>query len=75
MIRRRKRRRQRQLVDEELLHVIFAKEEEWRNLREIVDLSVDPLTEARHKLKVSEAVYMFLLKEAKYRDINALRTK
>lgn len=71
----RRRQRQRHLADEDLLQVIFSKEEEWRNLRDIVDRSVDPLTEARHKLKLSEALYMFLLKEAKHRKINVLQMK
>jgi len=70
---RNKRRRQRRLVDEDLLHVIFVKEAEWRNLRKIVDRSIDPLTEARDRLKLTEAVYMFLLKEAKHRKISVLR--
>lgn len=72
---RRRRRRQRRLVDEDLLRGIFSKEAEWRSLRDIVDRSVDPLNEARYKLKLSEAMYMFLLKEAKHRKISALRIK
>lgn len=71
----RRRRRQRQFVDEDLLNVIFTKEAEWRNLRDIVDRSVDPLDEARYKLKLTESLYMFLLKEAKHRKISALRMK
>ncbi|HZW67317.1 MAG TPA: YaaL family protein [Pseudogracilibacillus sp.] len=68
-----RRRRQRQLVDKNLLNAIFYKEYKWRKLRDIVDRSVDPLDEARHKLKLAEATYMFLLKEAKHRKISALR--
>lgn len=71
----RRGRRQRRFVDEDLLNVIFTKEDEWRNLRDIVDRSVDPLDEARYKLKLTEAMYMFLLKEAKQRKISALRMK
>lgn len=69
----RRHRRLRRSVDEELLNTVFVKEDEWRNLRTIVDHSIDPLDESRYKLKLSEAMYMFLLKEAKHRRISALR--
>lgn len=68
-----KRSKLQRAVDEELLNVIFSVEDEWRNLRHIVDRSVDPLNEARYKLKLAEATYMFLLKEAKHRKVSALR--
>jgi len=68
-----RRKRQRQLVDEDLLNATFHTEYKWRKLRDIVDRSVDPLDEARDKLKLAEATYMFLLKEAKHRKISALR--
>lgn len=70
-----RKRRQRRFVDESLLSAIFAKEEEWRYLQDIVDRSIDPLTEARYKMKFAESVYMFLLKEAKRRKVSALRTR
>ncbi len=70
---RKRKRRQHRIVDEDLLQTIFAKESEWQNLRHIVDRSLDPLTEARDRLKLTEAVYMFLLKEAKHRKITVLR--
>lgn len=68
-----KRSKKQRIVDKELLNVIFSVESEWRKLRNIVDLSVDPLDESRQKLKLAEATYMFLLKEAKHRKISALR--
>lgn len=71
----RRRKRQRRLVNENLLKVIFSKEAEWRNLRYIVDHSVDASDETRYKLKLSEAIYMLLLKEAKHRNISALKVK
>lgn len=68
-----KRSKKQRIVDQDLLNAIFVVEDEWRKLRDIVDRSVDPLDESRYKLKLSEATYMFLLKEAKYRKISALR--
>lgn len=61
------------IVDQDLLNAIFVLEDEWQKLRDIVDRSVDPLDESRYKLKLSEGLYMFLLKEAKNRKISALR--
>lgn len=72
-MKRSKRSKKQRIVDKELLNVIFSVESEWRKLRNIVDLSVDPLDESRQKLKLAEATYMFLLKEAKHRKISALR--
>lgn len=72
-MKRSKRSKKQRIVDKELLNVIFSVESEWRKLSNIVDLSVDPLDESRQKLKLAEATYMFLLKEAKHRKISALR--
>jgi len=68
-----KRKKITRQIDQDLLNIIFAVEDDWRKLRHIVDRSVDPLTEARLQLKVKEATYMFLLKEAKHRNVSALR--
>lgn len=68
-----KRSKRQRIVDKDLLNAIFVVESEWRKLRDIVDRSIDPLDESRQKLKLSEALYMFLLKEAKHRKISALR--
>lgn len=67
------RRKIQKQVDQELLDVIFSAEKEWKQLRKIVDNSVDPLDESRNMLKLTEAKYMFLLKEAKHRKISVLR--
>ncbi|NLI67340.1 MAG: YaaL family protein [Bacilli bacterium] len=68
-----KRAKAERIVDQDLLNAIFVLEDEWQKLRDIVDRSVDPLDESRYKLKLSEGLYMFLLKEAKNRKISALR--
>jgi len=70
-----RRQRQQRIIDKDLLNIIFSKEHEWRSLGNIVNHSVDPLDESRYKLKLAEALYMFLLKEAKHRKISALRMK
>lgn len=60
-------------IDQELLNNIFSAEREWKQLRKIVDKSIDPLGESRQMLKLTEAKYMFLLREAKHRKISVLR--
>lgn len=67
------RKRIQKQIDQELLNVIFSAEKEWKHLRKIVDNSIDPLDESRQWLKVAEAKYMFLLREAKRRKISVLR--
>lgn len=68
-----RRKKPQREVDRELLDATFAIESDWRTLRHIVDRSVDPLDEARNKLLLAEAKYMFLIKEAKHRKISVLR--
>lgn len=68
-----RRKKKQSEVDRELLDATFAIESDWRNLRHIVDRSIDPLDEARNKLLLAEAKYMFLIKEAKHRKISVLR--
>lgn len=72
MNRKRRRKRQRE-VDRELLDTIFTVEAEWKKLRNIIDKSIEPMIESRQQLQLSEAKYMFLLKEAKHRKISVLR--
>lgn len=60
-------------MDRELLDTIFEVEAEWKKLRHIVDNSVEPMDESGKKLQLSEAKFMFLLKEAKHRKISVLR--
>ncbi len=68
------RRRKRQIeTDQSLLDAIFQIEAEWKKLRHIVDNSIDPTITTEQKLKLVEAKYMFLLREAKVRKISLLR--
>jgi len=59
--------------DQSLLDALFEVEAEWKKLRHIMDNSIDPLMETEQKLKLVEAKYMFLLREAKYRNVSMLR--
>lgn len=60
-------------ADQALLEAIFKVEAEWKYLQQLVEKSVEPAFETGDKLKLAEAKYMFLLKEAKHRNISLLR--
>ena len=56
-----------------LLDAFFETEYEWKNLQAIVESSIEPKSESFYLLELLEARYIFLLKEAKERNLNALR--
>ncbi|HLR60224.1 MAG TPA: YaaL family protein [Pseudogracilibacillus sp.] len=56
-----------------LLDAFFETEYEWKNLQAIVESSIEPKIESFYLLELLEARYIFLLKEAKERNLNALR--
>lgn len=68
----RRKRRQKEM-DRDLLDAIFKIEAEWKKLQILVDNSIEPMDESRQKLQLTEAKFMFLLKEAKHRKISVLR--
>ncbi|HEY4599864.1 MAG TPA: YaaL family protein [Cerasibacillus sp.] len=69
-MRRKKRKRQ---VDEQLLGAIFTVEREWKRVQSIVEQSIEPTIDGQNRVAIAQAKYMFLLREAKRRQINALR--
>ena len=68
-----RRKKYTKLVDQSLLDAIFVAEKEWKHLRRIVENSMDPMLESEQHLKLAEAKYMFLIKEAKIRKISVLQ--
>lgn len=69
-MRRKKRKRQ---VDEQLLEAIFTVEREWKRVQSIVEQSIEPTIDGQNRVAIAQAKYMFLLREAKRRQLNALR--
>lgn len=59
-------------VDRELLRTIFILEKEWKQIRELGMQSIDRTLESRVAEKIARAKYIFLLREARRRNINAL---
>lgn len=68
-----RRKRKQKEIDRALLDTFFTVETNWKNLQQIHQNSVDPMGETLQKLQLSEAMYIFLLKEAKHRKISVLR--
>ena len=59
-------------VDAELLHAIFVLEKEWKQIRELGSRSIERTLESRAAEKLAEAKYLYLLREARRRNVNAL---
>lgn len=57
----------------QLLNIFFEAEYEWKNMRSILESSIESKEEDDHLLQLLEARYIFLLKEAKERKLSALR--
>ncbi|WP_026065175.1 YaaL family protein [Amphibacillus jilinensis] len=57
--------------EEQLLRDIFQLQSEWMKLKNIIEKSVEPSEIGRYDLMVAQAKYFFLLREARYRNINA----
>ena len=68
-----RRKKYKKIVDQSLLDAIFDAEREWKHLRRIVENSIDPMLETEQHVKLAEAKYMFLLKEAKRRKVSVLQ--
>ena len=65
----------RNIEDRRLINMMEELKEQLANFQSIVKNSVDPSEEVFQRLKVTEAKYLFLLKEARERKINMRRHK
>lgn len=59
-------------VDAELLHAIFVIEKEWKQIRELGEKSIERSDESRAAEKIAQAKYLYLLREARRRNVSAL---
>ena len=55
--------------DQQLIQNLLTMKKEWNRQKQLVDKSVEPSPEVLYDLKIAEAKYFFLLKEAKQRKI------
>jgi hypothetical protein len=59
-------------VDKELLDAIIALETEWKQIRELGSRSIERTLESRAAEQAAQAKYLYLLREARRRNVNAL---
>lgn len=57
-------------TDRALLDSIFSLEAEWKQIQFVMENSIEPMEESRHQLQMAQAKYVYLLREAKRRDVN-----
>lgn len=62
-------------VDAELLDSIFALEREWKQIRDLGMRSIDRTLESIAAERVAQAKYLYLLREARRRNVNALHVQ
>lgn len=58
-------------IDNRLLDEIFRLKDEWTQIKEIIEKSVEPSEIGLYDLKVAEMKYFYLLREARKRNISA----
>lgn len=59
--------------DEKLLTQLLEYKGYWQSQKQLLDKSFDPSEEAICQTKIAEAKYIFLLKEAKQRNLSLKR--
>ncbi|MFD1039911.1 YaaL family protein [Virgibacillus byunsanensis] len=60
-------------VDVQLLDSIFIIDREWKQIQSLLEKSVEPTESGIAKEEISRANYLFLLREARRRNISAIR--
>ena len=59
-------------MDQEFLDTIFTLKDEWTSLESIMRKSVEPSEEGQYELALAKVKYLYLIREAKIRDISAI---
>ncbi|GGH88796.1 hypothetical protein JOD43_004395 [Pullulanibacillus pueri] len=55
-------------LDENLIRVLTDCKNQWLNQKRIIEGSIEPSEEVLSQLRLAEAKYLFLLKEARYKN-------
>ncbi|WP_058309224.1 YaaL family protein [Gracilibacillus massiliensis] len=61
------------VFDKEILDTIFHLRKEWSYLEGILDRSVEPSESGQFDLAVTKAKYFYLIREAKIRNLSAIK--
>ena len=59
-------------LDKELLHTLEKVKQEWLMRKALLEKSIEPSYELVYELKVAEVKYLFLLREAKSRNLSMM---
>jgi len=60
-------------IDRQLLDTIYKVQYEWQQIESIVESSVEPSSEIIYTQNLAQAKYLFLLREARHRNVSANR--
>lgn len=60
-------------VDNHLLHSLYELEAEWKQIQSIMKKSIGPSYIGQAQEALAQAKYMFLLREARHRNLRANR--
>lgn len=60
-------------IDAELLETIFILEKDWKQIQSLGSQSFERTEESKAMERVARARYLYLLKEARIRNLNALQ--
>ncbi|GAB3802651.1 YaaL family protein [Virgibacillus kimchii] len=58
-------------IDKQLLDTIYSLQSEWKQVQSIIDQSMEPTITGYHQAKLLRAQYLFLLREARHRNVSA----
>lgn len=67
-----RKKKRRKIAEQELLDTIFALEREWKQIQQIVEKSIEPSENSLNHLRLAQAKYMFLLREARHKNLSAM---
>ena len=68
-----KKRLKKRELDEHLLNTINKLRDEWQQIQSIVEKSIDPADSSLYQQSLARAKYLFLLREARHRNLSAKR--
>ncbi len=60
-------------LDEHLLNTIIKLKDEWQQIQSIVEKSIEPADSSLYQQSLARAKYLFLLREARHRNLSAKR--
>lgn len=60
-------------LDQHLLDTINQLKGDWQQIQSIVEKSIEPSEESLYQLSISQVKFLFLLREARHRNLHAKR--